>query len=38
MSIKSRVKRNLRKFVPRALRKRFGLAHSKRRRRHHRRY
>jgi hypothetical protein len=35
MSLKSRVKRNLKKMVPSALRKRFGWSHK--RRRHHRR-
>ena len=32
MSIVSKVKSNLKKFVPAALRKRFGMAHKKRRR------
>jgi hypothetical protein len=31
MSIKATVKRNLGKFLPRSLRKRFGMAHKKRR-------
>jgi len=34
MSIKSRVKRNLKKFLPKALKKRFGMAHKKRGRHH----
>ena len=33
MSIKSRVKRNLGKFLPKSLRKRFGMAHKRRHRR-----
>lgn len=32
MSIASKVKTNLKKFVPAALRKRFGMAHKKHKR------
>ena len=34
MSIKSRVKKNVRRLIGRKLSKRFGLAHGKRRRSH----
>jgi hypothetical protein len=34
MSVASRVKRNLKKFLPRALKKRFGWSHRKRGRRY----
>jgi hypothetical protein len=36
MSMASKIKRNLKKMVPHALKKRLGMSHKKRRR-HHRR-
>ena len=32
MSIKAKIKRNIKKFLPRALAKRFGMSHKKHRR------